>query len=86
METVSINSKQPQIVPDKTLDARGLRCPLPLLKVKLALRELEEGQVLSVATTDPGSVKDIPVFLEKVGHRLMSCAENAGSYSFVICK
>lgn len=71
---------------DSELDAKGLRCPLPLLKVKLKLRELEAGQVLAVSATDPGSAIDIPVFLEKVGHELLYSAEEAGVYSFVIRK
>ena len=69
-----------------SLDARGLRCPLPLIKVKLALRELDLGQTLYVQASDPGSAVDIPVYLSKVGHKLLSHGEHAGVHSFLIQK
>ena len=47
-----------EIQPDRTLDARGLACPMPIVKSRQAIKELEPGQVLKVVATDPGSVKD----------------------------
>ena len=48
------------ITPDETLDCRGQSCPMPLLKVKKALKKLKPGQILEVLGTDPGSKNDIP--------------------------
>ena len=57
---------------DKELDARGLSCPLPILKTKKSLNELTSGQVLKVVATDPGSVKDMQAFANQTGHTLVS--------------
>lgn len=56
---------------DLELDARGLNCPLPLLKAKQALNTLASGQVLSVAATDAGSWRDFQRFAELSGHELL---------------
>ena len=57
---------------DKELDARGLSCPLPILKTKKSLNELTSGQVLKVVATDPGSVKDMQAFANQTGNPLLS--------------
>lgn len=57
---------------DKELDARGLNCPLPILRTKKALTDLQSGQVLKVLATDPGSVKDFQTFARQTGHELLS--------------
>ena len=62
---------------DKELDARGLNCPLPILRTKKALAELQSGQVLKVLATDPGAVKDFQAFSRQTGHQLLSHAEDA---------
>ena len=56
---------------DKTLDAKGLACPMPLLKAKKAMETLESGQVLEVLGTDGGSKIDLPVWCERVGHAFL---------------
>ena len=56
---------------DKDVDARGLNCPLPILKAKKALAELQSGQVLRVLCTDPGSVRDFQAFAKQTGHELV---------------
>lgn len=61
---------------DKELDARGLNCPLPILRCKKGLAELTNGQVLKVMATDPGSVKDFQAFCKQTGHELLALAEN----------
>ncbi len=71
---------------DKELDARGLNCPLPILRTKKTLSELASGQVLKVSATDPGSVKDMQAFAKQTGNELVSSAENAGEYVFLIRK
>ena len=58
----------------KEIDTRGLNCPLPILKAKKALSELEAGQVLKVLATDPGSVRDFQAFARQTGHELLEQA------------
>lgn len=62
----------------KELDARGLNCPLPILKAKKALAEMASGEVLRVVATDPGSVRDFQAFARQTGNQLLdhSAAEN----------
>lgn len=57
---------------DRLLDARGISCPLPLLKAKLALNEMMAGQVLHVSATDAGSQRDFERFAELSGHLLLN--------------
>ena len=56
---------------DKELDTRGLNCPLPILKAKKALAELQSGQVLRVVSTDAGSVRDFQAFAKQTGNELI---------------
>lgn len=56
---------------DKSVDTRGLNCPLPILKAKKALAELASGQVLEVISTDPGSLRDFQAFTKQTGHILL---------------
>ncbi len=55
----------------KELDARGLNCPLPILKAKKALAEMLSGQVLKIVATDAGSVKDFQAFAKQTGNELL---------------
>lgn len=71
---------------DKELDARGLNCPLPILRTKKSLNELTSSQVLKVSATDPGSVKDMQAFAKQTGNELVSSAENGGEYVFMLRK
>lgn len=57
---------------DKELDARGLNCPLPILRAKKALTDMLSGQVLKIVATDPGSVKDFAAFAKQTGNPLLS--------------
>ncbi len=63
---------------DKELDARGLNCPLPILRTKKSLSDMTTGQVLKVTATDPGSVKDFQAFSRQTGNELLS-SESAGN-------
>lgn len=56
---------------DKELDARGLNCPLPILKAKKALADMQSGQVLCVISTDSGSVRDFQAFAKQTGNELV---------------
>lgn len=69
---------------DKELDARGLNCPLPILRAKKALAEMTSGQVLHIIATDPGSVKDFQAFAKQTGNELLSSAENNKEFEFYI--
>ena len=60
---------------DKELDARGLNCPLPILKAKKSLNDMLSGQVLKIVATDPGSVKDFQAFSKQTGNELLSQTE-----------
>jgi len=71
---------------DKELDARGLSCPLPILKTKKALNDLASGQVLKVTATDPGSVKDMQAFATQTGNALLSQEEENKAYVFFMRK
>lgn len=69
---------------DRTLDASGLRCPMPLLKTKLVLNDMSAGEVLAVTATDPGSAKDIPAWLAMTGHALVQKSESPEAWYFEI--
>ncbi len=56
---------------DKTIDTSGLTCPLPILKAKKALAELQSGQVLQVIATDPNSLRDFQAFAKQTGNALV---------------
>jgi tRNA 2-thiouridine synthesizing protein A len=69
---------------DKELDARGLNCPLPILRAKKSLAELTSGQVLRILATDPGSVKDFQAFAKQTGNELLSSVENNKEFEFYL--
>jgi len=69
-----------------TLDARGLNCPLPILRTRKAIAKLEAGEILEVTSSDPGSVKDISSFCSQTGHELITSNENSGDFIFTIRK
>ncbi|MBF0469803.1 MAG: sulfurtransferase TusA family protein [Gammaproteobacteria bacterium] len=71
---------------DQELDASGLNCPLPILRAKKAITQLETGQVLRVVATDPGSVKDFEAFCNQTGNELMESGEEGGKFVFLIKK
>jgi tRNA 2-thiouridine synthesizing protein A len=69
---------------DKDLDARGLNCPLPILRAKKALNEMTSGQVLRIIATDPGSVKDFQAFAKQTGNDLLSQSEANKEFTFFL--
>jgi tRNA 2-thiouridine synthesizing protein A len=71
---------------DKELNARGLSCPLPIVKTKKSLADMTTGQVLKVIATDCGAVKDMQAFADQTGHTLVSSAEENGEYIFFMKK
>ncbi len=71
---------------DKELNARGLSCPLPIVKTKKALADMASGQVLKVISTDSGSVKDMAAFGEQTGNTLLETVEQNGEFTFYMKK
>lgn len=69
---------------DKELDARGLNCPLPLMKTKKTLTDMQVGQVLRVVATDSGSVHDMLAFTKKAGHEMLEQQNVGKDYIHVI--
>ena len=68
------------------LDAKGLLCPLPVLKARRALRQVPAGELLEVLATDPGAVEDFKSFCEVTGHELVASTEADGVFHFKIRK
>ena len=68
----------------KEVDARGLNCPLPILKAKKALAELESGEVLRIIATDPGSVRDFQAFARQTGNELVDQQAAGPEYIHVL--
>ena len=66
------------------LDAKGLNCPLPILKAKKALKDVPTGETLEILATDPGSVADFEAFCRTTGNELVESASQDGVYTFLI--
>ena len=66
----------------RDLDARGLNCPLPILKAKKALAEMMSGEVLRVVATDSGSVRDFQAFARQTGNQLLEQSESGQEFTF----
>ena len=71
---------------DHTLDAKGLNCPLPILKARKALKDVPAGGTLEILATDPGSVADFEAFCRQTGNELIEHSEDDGVYRFLIKK
>ncbi|WP_462409421.1 sulfurtransferase TusA family protein [Neobacillus sp. Marseille-QA0830] len=70
----------------KVLDAKGLACPMPIVKTKKAMDELESGQVLEIHTTDKGAINDLPAWAKSGGHELVKFEEENDILKFWIKK
>jgi tRNA 2-thiouridine synthesizing protein A len=68
------------------LDTRGMNCPLPILKAKKAMTQLEIGATLKILATDPGSVEDFSAFCRTGGHALVESTEAEGIFTYVLKK
>jgi tRNA 2-thiouridine synthesizing protein A len=69
---------------DQVLDAKGLNCPLPILRAKKALKELPTGGTLEIHATDPGAVKDFEAFCRSTGNELLESRTEGSTYIFLI--
>ena len=68
------------------VDARGMSCPMPLLKAKQALNKVASGDYVKVLATEAGSERDFQVFCQQSGHRLEHSAEEGGIFTYIICR
>lgn len=73
-------------LPDQTLDARGLKCPMPILKARKALNGMQPGQRLEVLATDPGSVRDFQAFCRATGDVLLEHTAEGAVFRFLLSK
>lgn len=74
------------MTPDHTLDARGLLCPLPVLKLRKRLKSLAVGEVIAVQADDPAAIVDVPHFCAESGHALISSEDSGGVQTYFIRK
>jgi len=70
--------------PDREVDARGLNCPLPILRTKKALNDMASGQIVRILATDPASVRDFQAFARQTGNELVEHGEQDGAFFFVM--
>lgn len=70
----------------KVLDAKGLACPMPIVKTKKAIKELESGDILEIHTTDKGAKSDLTLWAKSGGHELLKHEENSNVFKFWIKK
>jgi len=70
----------------KTLDLKGLSCPLPIVKTAQGMKEVESGQLVEVLATDPGSVADFNAWCKSTGNELVEQGNEGGVFRFVIRK
>jgi tRNA 2-thiouridine synthesizing protein A len=70
-----------EIKADNVLDARGLTCPMPLLKTKKTLKDMKSGQILEILGTDPGSKNDIPEFGSKAGNQFLGMTDDEAGFT-----
>lgn len=71
---------------NRDLDARGLNCPLPILRTKKLLNEMAGGEIVRIVATDPGSVRDFQAFAKQTGHALLESSEHGGEFVFLLRK
>jgi tRNA 2-thiouridine synthesizing protein A len=69
---------------DLELDCRGMFCPMPIVKLKKATKEMQAGQVLRLVATDPGSKRDVPAWADKTGNEILYSNEEDKEYTFII--
>ena len=70
----------------KTVDARNLSCPLPIVKTALAIKILASGQLIEVLATDPGSTKDFTAWAKTTGHELVESSVDGKVFRYIVRK
>ncbi|MBI4299596.1 MAG: sulfurtransferase TusA family protein [Chloroflexi bacterium] len=71
---------------DKIVDTKGQLCPMPVVRAKLAIEDMQPGQVLRVLATDPASPKDFVAWCQETGNKLISNSKEGGTFVFIIEK
>lgn len=71
---------------DKEVDARGLICPLPILRAKKALADMQSGQILKVLATDPGAPRDFAAFAKQTGNQIIEVSTQDKVFTFLMCR
>ncbi len=71
---------------DEILDARGLYCPLPIIKINQLIKKMQINQIVKVMATDPGSKKDFEAWCNKTGNKLLQFSEENGVFTYIIQK
>ena len=69
---------------DREVDARGLNCPLPILRTKKTLNDMKSGQVLRILATDPTALRDFQAFAKQTGNELLQHVEQDGVFTFLL--
>ena len=71
---------------DKILDAKGLSCPLPIVKTNKIIKQMNDGEIIKVLSTDPGSKRDFESWSKKTGNTLLEMSENDDVFTYIIQK
>lgn len=74
------------VVPDMTLDCTGLLCPMPIVKMAKAIKQIEKGQILQMLATDPGAPADVEAWARQTGHELVASETEGKQYTFFLRK
>ena len=74
----------PTVRIDREVDARGLNCPLPILRTKKTLNDMVTGQVVRILATDPAAVRDFEAFARQTGNQLLQKSEQDGAFVFLL--
>lgn len=74
------------VKPDQVLDLKGLLCPMPVVKLSIAIKKLTSGQVIEGIATDPGVMADIPAWARTSGNDLVSIEQQGKEYHFIVKK
>lgn len=82
---MDINNKS-EIHVDETLDAQGLFCPMPIIKINQIIKKMQKNQIVKVLATDPGSKKDFESWCNKTGNKLLESHEENGVFTYIIQK
>lgn len=69
---------------DVELDCKGMYCPMPIVQLKKATKNMSSGQILKLHATDPGSVRDVPAWAQKTGNEIIKTGQNGDVYEFII--
>ena len=81
---MDVTENKPDIKADEVLDAKGLNCPLPILKTKVLLNKLQPGQIVHVLSTDPHSIIDFEAYCARTNHELLKICESDNLYEFYV--